>query len=88
LFISSKEVETVVGRELAVRLCDWIRAYTPVSCKVGQGEESALLFDIDEAIAFSKIKMRQDTYKREFFPYLVKLKQYKVCSSLEAVCSA
>ncbi len=88
MFISSKEVEAMVGREIGDRLCEWIRAYSPVSCKEEHGSENVIRFNIDEAIEFSKIKMHHDSFKREFFPHLVKLKHGKVCGTFEAVRSA
>jgi hypothetical protein len=88
MFISSKEVEVVVGQDLGIRLCEWIRAYSPVSCKEESGSENVVWFNIDEAIEFAKIKMLHDSFKREFFPYLVKLKHYKVCSAVNSARSA
>jgi hypothetical protein len=88
MFISSKEVEAMVGREIAVRLCEWIKAYSPVTCKEEFGLENAVRFNIDEAIEFAKIKMLHDSFKREFFPHLVKLKHYKVCGTFDTVRSA
>ena len=88
MFISSKEVEAMVGREIAVRLCEWIRAYSPVTCKEEQGQENAVRFNIDEAIEFAKIRMLHDSFKREFFPHLVKLKHYKVCGTFNTARSA
>jgi len=88
MFISSKEVEVMVGRELAERLCEWISSYTPVSCREVFGPVNEIYFDIDEAMEFAKIKMHQDSFKREFFPHLVKLKHAKVIGALESVRSA
>jgi hypothetical protein len=88
MFISSKEVEVMVGRELAIRLCEWISIYTPVCCREVLGFESEICFDIDEAMEYAKIKMHQDIYKREFFPHLVKLKHAKVIGTFESVHSA
>jgi hypothetical protein len=88
MFISSKEVEVMLGREIAVRLCAWISSYTPVSCKEVSATDNNIDFDIDEAIEFTKIKMHQDSFKREFFPHLVKLKHGKVVGAFETVCSA
>ena len=75
LYITSKEVEAVVGTELALRLCEWIRNHTPITCI-----ES---FDIDEALEFAKIRMQHDNMKREFFPHFVKMKQYLVLASVK-----
>ena len=88
MFISSKEVEMILGRELSVRLCEWIGTYSPVSRKEVFGSENEIRFNIDEAIEFSKIKMHQDSFKREFFPHLVKLKHCKVCDTFNNVHSA
>ena len=76
MFISFREVEALVGQELASRLCEWIRNLTPITCI--EEQEQAVQFDIDEAIEFAKIKTQQDAFKREFFPHFVKMKQYKV----------
>ncbi|UFS62547.1 hypothetical protein LOH54_00085 [Sulfurimonas sp. HSL-3221] len=76
MFITSKEVETVIGKELADRLCEWLRTSSPISCIVEQGAEDAIRFNVDEAMDFSKIKMHSDALKREFFPHIAKLKQY------------
>ncbi len=88
MFISSKEAEVVIGREQAVRLCEWIKTYTPVTCKEEQENKEAVRFNIDEAIEYAKIKMLQDSFKREFLPHLVKLKHAKVSCSFEPVRSA
>jgi len=88
MYISSKEVEIMVGRELALRLCGWISSYTPVCCREVNGLESEICFDIDEALEYVKIKMHQDSFKREFLPHLVKLKQAKVIGVFESVRSA
>jgi len=88
MFITSKEVETVVGKELADRLCEWLRTCSPVSCIADQGGENAIRFDVDEALDFSKIKMQHDALKREFFPCIAKLKQYKVSAAVRPVISA
>lgn len=88
MFISTKEVEMMLGRELALRLCEWISAYSPVTCKEVFCSEKEIRFNIDEAIEFSKIKMHQDSFKREFFPHLVKLKHAKVIGAFESACSA
>jgi len=37
---------------------------------------------------FSKIKMKSDAIKREFFPHIAKLKQYKVSAAVRPVISA
>ncbi len=86
MFISLREVETFVGQEAAVRLCEWIENYTPVTCR--QGIKDGLEFDIDEAIEYAKIKIHQESSKRAFFPHLVKLKHDMVCNGLEKVRSA
>lgn len=88
MFISSKEVETMLGLEIAVRLCEWIKGYTPVACKEVFGSENAMRFNIDEAIEHAKIKMLHDSFKREFFPHLVKLKHYKVSGVFQNARSA
>jgi hypothetical protein len=88
MFISLKEIESMVGRETAVSLCRWIGNYTPVTCRQEQGSADVQQFDIDEAIEYAKIKMHQDSFKRAFFPYLVKLKHYKICNGFEKDCSA
>jgi len=88
MFISSKEVEAIIGRELSVRLCEWIRACSPVTCREEGGVNDAIRFDIDEAIEFAKIRMHQERFKREFFPHLVKLKHAKVCGAFESARSA
>ena len=88
MFISSKEVETMVGRELAVRLCEWISVYTPVTCREVFGSDKTIRFNIDEAIEYSKIKMHHDSFKREFFPHLVRLKHFMVCGAVKTVRSA
>ena len=77
MFISSKEVETLFGRELAMRLCEWIQNHTPVTCIKAEDRER-MGFDIDEAMDFAKIRMHTDALKREFFPHFVKLKQHRV----------
>ena len=78
LYITSKEVEAVVGTELALRLCEWIRNYTPITCIEEKGYENLVRFDIDEALEFAQIKTQHDAFKREFFPHFVKMKQYMV----------
>ena len=88
MFISTKEVEMMLGRELALRLCEWISVYSPVTCKEVFGYEKEIRFNIDEAIEFAKIKMHKDSFKREFFPHLVKLKHAKVIGAFESACSA
>jgi len=88
MFITSKEVEAVVGKELAERICEWLRTSSPVSCILEQGSENAIRFNIDEAMEFSKIKMKSDAIKREFFPHIAKLKQYKVSAAVRPVISA
>ncbi len=88
MFISLREVKTFVGREMAVRLCEWIENYTPVTCRQGQEVKDGLEFDIDEAIEYAKIKIHQESFKRAFFPHLVKLKHDMVCNGLEKVRSA
>ena len=87
MFISYHEVETLVGKELADRLCEWVRVHTPVTCIAEQGHENAVKFDIDDALEFVQIKMRQDAVKREFFPYIVKMKQYKVRAAVRPAAS-
>ena len=76
------------GLELAVRLCVWISVYSPVTCREVYGSEKEIRFNIDEAIEFAKIKMHQNSFKREFFVYLVKLKHAKVIGAFESACSA
>lgn len=88
MFISSKEVEVMAGRELAMRLCEWISSYTPVCCREVNGFENEIRFDIDEALEYVKIKMHHDSFKQEFFPHLVKLKHAKVIGAFESVRSA
>ncbi|WP_345985546.1 hypothetical protein WCX49_00075 [Sulfurimonas sp. HSL-1656] len=88
MFITSKEVENVIGKELADRLCEWLRTSSPISCIIEQGSENTIRFNIDEAMDFSKIKMHSDALKREFFPHIAKLKQYKVSTPLRADLSA
>lgn len=88
MYISSKEVEMLLGQEQAVRLCEWIKTYTPVTCKEEQENGETVRFNIDEAIEFAKIKMFQDSFKREFLPHLVKLKHAKVSCCFEPVRSA
>ena len=88
MFISSKEVEALIGQEQAVRLCAWIKTYSPVTCKDEQEDKEAVCFNLDEAIEFAKIKMLQDSFKREFLPHLVKLKHAKVSCSLTPARSA
>jgi len=88
MFITSKEVEIVVGKELAVRICEWLRTSSPVSCIAEKGAEDAIRFNVDEALEFSKIKMQQDSLKQEFFPCFVKLKKYKVNGAYETACIA
>jgi len=83
MFISFREVETLVGPELAARMCEWVRSVTPVTCLVEQEQSNSAWFDIDEAIEFSKIKMHHDAAKREFFPHFVKLKQALVRASAQ-----
>ncbi len=78
MFISSQNVETVLGRELTTRLCQWLSTNSPVTCKKDPGYEHGLQFNIDEALEFCKIKMLQDSTKKEFFPHLAKLKNYQV----------
>jgi hypothetical protein len=85
LYISSKEVEVVVGAELAVRLCNWIRNHTPITCIEATDQADMVRFDIDEALEFTQIKTQQDPSKREFFPYFVKMKQYKVRAAVNPV---
>ncbi|MCJ7766497.1 MAG: hypothetical protein MUP09_11225, partial [Thiovulaceae bacterium] len=63
-------------------------AYTPVACSEEQGDEDEVRFNIDEAIEFAKIRMLHDSFKREFFAHLVKLKHYKVCGTFNNVRSA
>jgi hypothetical protein len=82
LYITSKEVEAVIGTELALRLCEWIRNHTPITCMEEKGHENFVRFDIDEAMEFAKIKMQQDEMKREFFPHFVKMKQYMVLAAV------
>ncbi|WP_345977437.1 hypothetical protein [Sulfurimonas sp. HSL3-7] len=88
MFISSKEVEMILDQELSVRLCEWISSYSPVSCKEVFGSENEIRFNIDEAIEFAKIKMHRDSFKREFFPHLVRLKHCKVCDTFNTAHSA
>jgi hypothetical protein len=78
MFISSKDVEALFGHELAIRLCEWIRGNTPITCIKEREYENAIGFDIDEALEFSKIRMFDDPFKREFFPLFVKLKRQMV----------
>jgi hypothetical protein len=87
MIITSKEVETVVGKELATRLCEWIRLHTPVTCIKAEDDER-MGFDIDEAMAFAKIRMHTDALKREFFPHFVKLKQHRVKAQAAPVFSS
>lgn len=83
LYITSKEVETVVGSELGLRLCEWIRNHTPIACVEEKGTEDLVRFDIDEALEFAKIRMQHDASKREFFPHFVKMKQHMVLASVK-----
>ena len=83
LYITSKEVEAVVGTELALRLCEWIRNHTPITCIEMKDHENQVSFDIDEALEFAKIRMQHDNMKREFFPHFVKMKQYLVLASVK-----
>lgn len=87
LYITSKEVEAVVGAELALRLCEWIRNHTPISCVEARDQENLVRFDIDEALEFAQIRTQQDAYKREFFPYFVKMKQYMVRAAVRPVAA-
>ena len=86
MFISSNEIETIMSREFTVRLSQWISTDSPVSHELGH--DHAIRFDIDEALEFCKIKMLHDSTKKEFFPYLVKLKNYQVRGMLENARSA
>ena len=88
MFMSLREVETMLGRETAVRLCEWLKEHTPVRCREGQGYADGVEFDIDEAIEYAKIRIHQDSFKRAFFPHLVKLKHYKVCNGFDTARSA
>jgi len=78
MFVSYKEMENLFGQELSMRLCKWIQNNTPITCIEGRGNESAMGFDIDEALEYSKIRMFDDPDKREFFPLFVKLKRQAV----------
>lgn len=81
MFVSYKEMENLLGQELAMRLCKWIQNNTPITCIGEQEHESAMGFDIDEALEYSKIRMFDDPNKREFFPLFVKLKRQLVSVS-------
>lgn len=78
MFISSREIATIVGLELTFRITQWISTNTPVNCKLDTAYDNDITFDIDEALEYCKIKMLKDRTKKEFFPYLVKLKNYQV----------
>jgi hypothetical protein len=78
MYISSKDVEALLGHELAIRLCEWIRGHTPITCIEERGDENGIGFDIDEALEFSKIRMVDDPCKREFFPLFVNMKRHMV----------
>ncbi|MDA3945450.1 MAG: hypothetical protein PF439_02065 [Helicobacteraceae bacterium] len=88
MFISSHNVETVMGQELTARLCQWLSGNSPVNCKKDPGYEHGIQFNIDEALEFCQIKMLQDSTKKEFFPHLAKLKNYQVCGMFENARSA
>lgn len=88
MFISSTEIATVTSQEFALRLSQWISAHTPVKHENELGYEHAIRFDIDEAIEFCMIKMKFDSTKKEFFPYLVELKSCQVRGMFADVRSA
>ncbi len=77
MFISSNDVATIMSMELTVRLAQWISTSTPVTHEIVPGHESAVRFDIDEALEFCKIQILHDSTKKEFFPHLVKIKNYQ-----------
>ncbi len=83
MFISACNVETILGEELATRLCDWLCVNAPVCCKKDFGYGQGFAFDIDDALEFCKIRMLQDSGKKEFFPHLVRLKNCQVSGAFE-----
>lgn len=78
MFISSHNVETALGLETAACLCEWLRLNAPVCCKRGDDHGGDFQFDIDDALEFCKIRMLYDDKKKEFFPYLARLKSCQV----------
>lgn len=88
MFISSNEIAAIMNQELAVRLSQWISAHTPVTHENELGHESAIRFDIDEALEFCKIQILRDSTKKEFFPHLVKIKNYQARGMFENARSA